>query len=246
MSDAFEVLGDPKHAGPFVFTCEHASNTLPLGIVASPADRTLLDDHWGWDVGARDVTVALVERLGGQAILSKFSRLVADPNRDPRDPAYILEKIDGQEISFNQNVSPREHQRRTDLLFDAYHGAVDETLGARKAMGPHVHLLAVHSFTPLYLGRTRPMEVGVLFDRFDEDAWKLDLALDAQGFESALNAPYSGKPPDRLIYSAHRHGDKYEIKYLELEIRQDLIDTPNKAKAVAQRIATALEAFRPT
>ncbi len=246
MSDAYEVAGDPQHSGPFVFSCEHASNALPLGIVASETDQLLLDDHWGWDIGARDLTLALVQRLGGQAILSTYSRLVADPNRDPRDPAYIVREVDGQPLSFNEDVADAEHARRTAKLFDPYHKAIGDTLTARRAMGPHVHLLAIHSFTPLFLGRPRPMEVGVLFDRFDEDAWRLDLALDAQGFESALNAPYSGKPPDRLIYSAHRHGDAHEIKYLELEIRQDLIDTPDKADAVASRIGAALDSFLPS
>jgi predicted N-formylglutamate amidohydrolase len=52
--------------------------------------------------------------------------------------------------------------------------------------------------------------------------------------------PYSGKPPDRLIHAAHTHGRRHSIEYLELEIRQDLIDAPARAAAVAERIAAAL------
>jgi len=55
------------------------------------------------------------------------------------------------------------------------------------------------------------MEIGVLFDEHDELAWRLDEALTAEGFACALNAPYSGKPPERLIYSAQRHGHTYSI-----------------------------------
>lgn len=245
VDEAFETAGDPADAGPFFFTCDHASNRLPFGLIATPDDQALLDDHWGWDIGARDVTLALVDRLGGQAVLSRFSRLVADPNRSPEQDSFVLRQIDGQPISFNQEVDAIELSRRVELLFDRYHRAVDDRLRARLALGKPVHLLAIHSFTPSYLGRPRPMEIGVLFNEYDEDAWHLESALSDAGFESALNAPYSGKPPDRLIYSAERHGTAHGVKYLELEIRQDLIDSADKAREVAGRIATALDVFRP-
>jgi predicted N-formylglutamate amidohydrolase len=87
------------------------------------------------------------------------------------------------------------------------------------------------------------MEVGVLFNEYDEDAWHLEEALGGEGFESALNAPYSGKPPESLIYAAQRHGQALGVKYLELEIRQDLIDSEVKAQAVGKRIARALQVY---
>jgi predicted N-formylglutamate amidohydrolase len=55
-----------------------------------------------------------------------------------------------------------------------------------------------------------------------------------------LNAPYSGK--DGLIYAAKRHGSAHQIVYLEIEVRQDLIGSPESAGAIAERIARALEA----
>jgi predicted N-formylglutamate amidohydrolase len=36
------------------------------------------------------------------------------------------------------------------------------------------------------------------------------------------------------------HGRRHSIEYIELEIRQDLIDAPARAAAVAERIAAAL------
>ena len=106
-----------------------------------------------------------------------------------------------------------------------------------------MRLCSVHSFTPLYLGRTRPMEVGVLFDVHHEHAWRLEGALAEQGFESALNAPYSGL--DGLIYSAQRHGRTHDLPYLELEVRQDLIDSAEKAQAIAPRLSAALREYAP-
>lgn len=241
----FEIVGDPHTAGPFMFTCEHASNAIPPWLRATEDDQVLLDDHWGWDIGAADVTRILVTELGGHAVLSRFSRLVADPNREPSAASYIPRDIDGQTVSFNRDLGPEEINRRTRTLFDAYHGAIDESLELRQSLAPPVHVIALHSFTPLYLGRARPIEVGVLFDDYDEDAWHLQEALQKQGFESALNAPYSGKPPEGLIYAARRHGRRHKVKYLELEIRQDLIAESDKAARTALRVANALRSFRP-
>ena len=124
-------------------------------------------------------------------------------------------------------------ERRQQRYFDPYHEAIDRTIRARTALGTPVRLCSIHSFTPLYLGQSRPMEVGVLFDVYHELAWRLEGALAEQGFAAVLNAPYSGL--DGLIYSAQRHGRSHGLAYLEMEVRQDLIDTPVKAQEVASR-----------
>ncbi len=243
-SAGFELIGDEGRPGPFVFTCEHASNAMPPWLKAADGDARFLDDHWGWDIGARDVTHTLVERLGGQAVLSRCSRLVVDTNRDPTDPTYIRREVEGHAISFNKELGPHEVERRTSLLFDPYHDAIDRMIAARRALGP-VHMVAVHSFTPVFCGTPRSMEIGVLYDDYEQEAALVQSALIAQGFGAVLNEPYSGKPPSGLIYGCRRHGGRHGIKYLELEIRQDLVASPDTARAVAARIAAALEPFWP-
>jgi predicted N-formylglutamate amidohydrolase len=238
----YEVIGDPSRPGPFVFTCEHATHRLPEW-EASPDDLPLVEDHWGWDVGAADLTRSLVRETQSCAVLSRFSRLVCDPNRAPGEPSFVVSEIDGQVLSFNRQVDAAERERRRARYFAPYHQAIDRTLRVRLAVGAPVRLCSIHSFTPLYLGRARPMEVGVLFDAHDEHAWRLEGALAAQGFETVLNAPYSGR--DGLIYAAQRHGRAWDLVYLELEVRQDLIDTPARAHATGRRIAAALEVFAP-
>jgi predicted N-formylglutamate amidohydrolase len=240
--EPFEIHGEPAGGGPFLFTCEHATNELPEW-APEPAERAPLADHWGWDIGAADLTRALADLTRSCAVLSRFSRLVCDPNRDPAEPAFVVEQVEGLPLSWNRGVGAGERSRRRERYFDPYHDAIDRALRARRAVGGEVRLCAVHSFTPVYLGASRPMEVGVLFDAFDEHAWRLEGALAAQGFAAVLNAPYSGK--DGLIYSARRHGRAHGLVYLELEVRQDLIDTPPRARGVAARIARALEVYAP-
>jgi predicted N-formylglutamate amidohydrolase len=239
---AFEVLGDPSRPAPFVFTCEHATRLLPEW-EPTPADLPFLEEHWGWDIGAANLTRALVARTGSTGVLSRFSRLVCDPNRDPAEPSFLVEHVDEHALSFNRGVDDVERRRRQQRYFDPFHQAIDRTLRARRTVDVPVRLCSIHSFTPVFLGRKRPMEIGVLFDRYDEEAWHLEGALAEQGFEVALNAPYSAK--DGLIYSAERHGAAHDIVYLALEVRQDLIASPESADAIAERVARALAAWAP-
>jgi len=238
----YELIGDPRAGGPFVFTCEHAMRRLEEWS-PEPAELPLLEDHWGWDIGAADLTRALVTLTGSCGVLSAFSRLVCDPNRDPAEPSFVVQEIDGHTVSWNRDVDAAERERRRRCYFDPYHEAVDRTLRARREHLAPVRLCSIHSFTPLYLGRARPMEVGVLFDAHDECAWRLEGALAEEGFETVLNAPYSGR--EGLIYAARRHGTAHGVVYLELEVRQDLIATPASARATAERIARALASYAP-
>ena len=123
-------------------------------------------------------------------------------------------------------------------------GARDCTMRRFALRSAPAMLLSVHSYTPVYLGQRRAVEVGVLFDAYDELAEPLCEALSAAGFDARLNEPYSGKPPHNLIYSAKHHGDAHGVPYLELEVRQDLIATPAAAAAVARRIAPALASLQ--
>ena len=235
--EPFEVVGKPDDAGPFVFLCEHATRRVPEW-EPNAADRELLEDHWGWDIGAADLARDLVSRTRSCGVLARFSRLVCDPNRDPDEQSFVVEEIDGHRLSFNLFVDADERARRRAAYFDPYHDAIEATLRARAAHERGFQLCSIHSFTPIYRGDPRSLEVGVLFDVHDDYAKSLAAAIAEQGFTATTNEPYSGK--EGLIYAARRHGRAYDLTYVELEVRQDLIETPEKATEVGSRIATAL------
>jgi predicted N-formylglutamate amidohydrolase len=241
LHDAYEIAGDPA-AGPFLFTCEHATRRLPEW-EAEPADLPLLEDHWGWDIGAGDLTRELAILSGSGALLSRFSRLVCDPNREPEEASFVLDAVCGHPLSWNRAVDGAERARRRARYFDPYPDAIDRALAARVATGPEVRLCSIHSFTPVYEGRARAMEVGVLFDDHAAHARRVLDALGREGFTAAENEPYSGLAG--LIYAARRHGRAHGVVYLELEVRNDLIATPERARATAQRIARALAVYAP-
>lgn len=82
------------------------------------------------------------------------------------------------------------------------------------------------------------MQVGVLFDEHEDLAEEAARRLEAAGFLTARNAPYSGKAG--LIYAPQRHGRAHGLPYLELELNQALLTRPAAARAVAARVARAL------
>ena len=47
------------------------------------------------------------------------------------------------------------------------------------------------------------------------------------------------------MYGASRNGQAHNIPYLEFEVRQDLISTPEGAEAMAHVLAESLKAFTP-
>lgn len=243
--DAFETLGAlgiNRKAGARLYTCEHTSNRVPRPFRPRPSDRRLLAMHWGYDIGAANVTRALVQRdPGSWAVLSRFSRLLIDPNRDPADPTAILCACDDGAPTFNRSAGPghsAEHHV-TDGRVRRFHEPFHEALVSAVSAGPRV-LISVHSFTPVFRGQVRAMEAGVLFDQHDDLALRLVETMRAAGFRTEANEPYSGKAG--LIYSAARHGGGARIPYLEIELRQDLIASSRSASKVAARIGRALDA----
>lgn len=242
---AFETLlpsadrgDDPVPAGPWLLTCEHASRRVPAPLRADADDRRWLATHWGHDLGARAVVRTLARRWGAPAVLARFSRLVVDANREPEHPDLVRVQVEGQPLSFNRGLDPGELDRRLRCLHGPYHAEVDRLLAQATTVGQRPVVLSLHSFTPVWEGRTRPMEVGVLFDEHDELAEEAARRLEAEGFVTARNAPYSGKAG--LIYAPQRHGRAHGLPYLELELNQALITRPAAARAVAARVARAL------
>lgn len=231
-NDAAEIVG-VERAGARLYTCEHASNRVPAPWRPRPADRRLLAMHWGYDIGARNVTIELARLDASCAVLSRFSRLLIDPNRDPADATAVLRDTDDGCPSFNRQP---DLTARVGRFHRPFHAALGEVTAR---MIPRL-LVSIHSFTPVFRGNHRAVEAGVLFDSHDALCGGVVDALRQQGFRTEPNEPYSGKLG--LIYSAARHGGSAGIPYFEIELRQDLIASGKDARAVARRVWRALEA----
>lgn len=227
-ADAFEVVRGRADA-PILVTCEHASQSLPEGWSWSERDRRLVDTHWAFDLGAAELTHELADALEATAVLSRFSRLLVDANRPETSPTLFREHAEGEPIELNTiHLDDADRRARIERFLRPYHTAVDEAVGASRA--PIV--LAMHSFTPLYEGTPRTLEVGVLFDDDEPLAERVLEVLRRRGLRAEPNEPYSGK--EGLMYAVDRHARTHRRQALELEVRQDLaVDAAFRAELVA-------------
>ena len=228
LEDAVEVLTGKRSNATLLITCEHASERLPAPWHWSAPDRWIVGTHWAYDIGASDLSRDMANAFGATAVLARFSRLLADPNREADAPDLFLTRAEGRAVELNASIDGVEHERRLARLWRPYHAAV--TREVARSSAPIV--LAVHTFTPVWQGVSREVEVGVLFDEEAELAERARAALSATGLRVAMNEPYSGRAG--LIYSARRHALAYGRKALELEVRQDLaVEAGVRAKVVA-------------
>lgn len=229
LSEAVEVVGGRADA-PIVLLCEHASEELPAPYRWPEEDRWLLGTHWAYDLGAAAVTRAIAARCEAPAVLTRYSRLLVDANRAPDSDTLFRPEAEGRAIALNRDVAADDRARRM-ALHEAYHRAVDEVVAASNAPT----LVAVHSFTPVYEGQVRSVELGVLFDRDEALAVRLAACFAEAGIAVELNVPYSGRAG--MIYSADRHARAHGRATVELELRQDLVARPDHVSTVVDIVA---------
>jgi predicted N-formylglutamate amidohydrolase len=227
-------------ASPWVITCDHAGNRVPralgtLGVSAEERAR-----HIGWDIGAAAVSRRLAARLDGWVILQTYSRLVIDCNRPPGVDSSIPRKSEATPIPGNENLSEADAAQRKAAIFDPYHDAIAAELDARQAAGRPTVLLAMHSFTPVYDGVSRPMHAGVLYNRDSRLAHALLQGLRAEpGLVVGDNAPY--RVSDDSDYGIPVHGERRGLPHVEMEVRQDLIAEPEGQAEWAALLARLLQ-----
>ena len=239
---AFETIGADR-PGPWLITCDHASNAVPDcvngGTLGLP-DRDM-NRHIAFDIGAAEVTRHLSELLDAPAVLSTFSRLVIDPNRGEDDPTLLMQLYDGTVIEGNRTADAAERTRRLNAFYRPYHAEVARLAAQRPANSVYI---AVHSFTPRLNGRTpRPWHVGILYA--PQDARYARPLIDRLSAEPDLcigeNEPYTGAlQGDAVDQHALQHGRPNAL----IELRHDLIDTPEGQREWAERLAPILEDVR--
>ena len=225
----------------FFLTCEHAGRAFPrrLGRLGLPEAETLR--HIAWDIGIGAVGRELSLLLNAAVILQTYSRLVIDCNRDPKVPSSIPEISEATEIPGNRSLNEAERAARVDAIFRPYHNAIAAALDRRAAADRASVLVALHSFTPVFKGVSRPWHVAVLFNRDPRLAHALAELLRADGsLMVGENEPY--RVSDLTDYTVPVHGERRGLPHVEIEIRQDLITDPSGQREWAERLARLLPA----
>ena len=237
---AVDVLNEHGRS-PYVLICEHASNHIPAEYRKLGLEDKELVRHIAWDIGAADVTRALSKRLDASAFLGGYSRLLIDLNRPLHVADSIPVRSEATDIPGNHSLSAAEKERRQRLMFHPFHDRLREHIEQRSADGRRNVLIAVHSFTPVYLGQQRAWHAGVLFDT----AEALGQALIAQLSQDPLlnvgaNVPYDVSAD--ADYALVVHGDLLGNPAVLIEIRNDLIADREGAAVWTNKLEAALRA----
>ena len=163
-----------------------------------------LQTHIAWDPGALPVARCLSAKLDAPLLWPDVSRLVIDCNRALDARSLIVTESEGRPVPANVGLSDVERSRRLEQIHTPYHAAIDACLKRRTAAGRQTVLIAIHSFTPVYLGKSRPWQIGIVFG---EDRRMADLLIGELKTDPALsvgvNEPYS--PADQVYYTVERH-----------------------------------------
>jgi predicted N-formylglutamate amidohydrolase len=236
------VIVENEHGGSaFFLTCDHAGRAFPrrLGSLGLPESETWR--HIAWDIGIGAVGRHLSRLLDATVVQQTYSRLVIDCNRDPRVPSSIPKISESTEIPSNIGLGEAERALRVDAIFRPYHDAICAALDRRVAEGRASILIALHSFTPVFKGISRPWHIAVLFNRDPRLAHALAELLSAEGgLVVGENEPY--RVTDLTDYTVPVHGERRGLPHVEIEIRQDLITEPAGQREWAERLARLLPA----
>jgi predicted N-formylglutamate amidohydrolase len=235
---AFELV-NPAGRAPVLFVCDHASRRVPCALGSLGLKPQDFARHIAWDIGAAEVTRRLAARFEARSVLANYSRLVIDLNRAPGDPTLVTDVSDETIVPGNHDLPAQEIERRMAAIFRPYHGAVAAAVAGLRARGPEPAVIAVHSFTPVFDGRARPWQVGILWQDDGRLAIPILAGLSARpGICAGDNEPYSGA--DRLAYTVAHHAKRHGLPHVAIEIRQDLIDTEDGASHWAGLIGDIL------
>ena len=131
-------------------------------------------------------------------------------------------------------------ERRIAEYYAPYHGVIDQQLTRRLVRGVRPMVVAVHSFTPVYDGKPRRFDVGVLYEHHRGPAQRIARRVRASGFTVRYNQPYSGF--EGLMYSADRHGSHHDLVCVEIEVNDALFAEPARVDRLAAGVADALRA----
>ena len=233
------TLERPEGAADFVLVCDHAGCELPRALGSLGLSDTQLASHIAWDIGTAGVARQLAQRLDATLLLQTYSRLVIDCNRPLEAADSIAIRSEWTRIPGNEDLPAAAVEARRREIFQPYHDALRGIIDARlRARRPTI-LVAIHSFTPSYLGAARPWHIGLMYRHDARLAAPLlqQLRRDAR-LNVGDNQPYAIE--DGSDYTLPVHGEARGIPHLGIELRQDLVGDEAGQATWAGRLAVLL------
>lgn len=233
------VVLNPQGRSPFLLIGDHAGNRVPARLEPFGVSDPDMRRHIAWDIGIGALGEMLATVLDAVFIRQTYSRLVIDCNRDPSASDAVPAISDGTVIPANGELSAEDLLARVTAIQAPYQSAIGAELARRDALGQETTLVSLHSFTPSMNGVSRPWHVGVLYSDGDTRfaVRLLERLRTHEGLRVGDNQPYA---MDQIDFTVPHHAFGSKRPYVEVELRQDLLSTPENIRTWGTTIANLL------
>ena len=216
-------------AGQVVIVCEHASHYIPAEFSNLGLSEEVRTSHIAWDPGAALVSEHLSRSFDAPFVRGEVSRLIYDCNRPPEAESAMPARSELFDVPGNAKIDQAERDRRTAAVYVPFTRCVEDVM---VKAGPEAALVTIHSFVPVYHGKPRAVELGILHDA---DSRLADAMLAAAPKHTQMNTqrnePYG--PEDGVTHTLKLHGLPNGVPNVMIEIRNDLVATPEACAQVA-------------
>lgn len=219
-----------------LFVCEHASCAFPEQFGTLGLSDEVLRSHVAWDPGALDLARDLAARFESTVVGGGVSRLLYDCNRPPQAPDAVPTRSEIFDIPGNVGLSAQARDTRVSEIYEPFCAAVSEALVQVKPRA----LVTVHSFTPIYHGAPRAVEIGILHDVDSRLADGMLETMQDCRYDTQRNEPYG--PEHGVTHSLQLYAQTPPLLNVMLEVRNDLLEDAASASDVADVIEKALRA----
>ncbi len=204
-----------------LISCEHAGNMVPAEYCdLFTGAKEILQSHRGWDPGAYPWAMFVAGHWNLKVHAMTVTRLLIEMNRSLDSPSLFSE--------FSRSLPDAEREKLIRRYYHPYRtGLVQEIKALKK---PVLHL-SFHSFTPVWNGTERTVDIGLLFDpeRELEATFCVHLAGRLYDllpeFRIRFNEPYAGTD-DGIATAMRQKFPGVEYLGIELEINQRFVNTP--------------------
>lgn len=215
-----------------IITCEHASCAV------APAYKSLfrgqgevLRSHRGYDPYSIEMATALATRLNCKLFQGTTTRLLVEINRSIGHPNLFSE--------FTQSLSEAEQTELLNEYYFPYRAAVESEVRSRIRKRRTVLHLGIHTFTPVFDGKPRATDVGLLYDpaRGGESSlmkvWQRQLTQQLPELRTRRNYPYQGRS-DGFTTSLRKKFADADYLGIEIEVRNSLRPTSTAWRKLAE------------
>jgi len=206
-----------------IITCEHASCAVPSAFKSLfRGQGKLLRSHRGYDPHSIDLATALATRLKCKLFLGTVTRLLVEPNRSLGHHALFSE--------FTRSISEPEQLELLNAYYFPYRAAVEGEIRSRIRKRRTVLHLSIHTFTPVFDGKPRATDVGLLYDPARDGetslmkAWQRQLSRQLPELRTRRNYPYQGRSDGFTTELRKKFPDAGYLG-IEIEVRNSLRPT---------------------